>query len=211
MGITIGIYDFFSRIIPGGILVAALLYLLQKDLLLSASLSNLSTLQLIALGTLSYIMGYVLTPISDPWNRLFRPKNLYKKTISELSKELPAVEMSLDDMNWYTLLAFIKRHNMPMSQDVEQLNAVSIMLRNTSFALLLFCLIFTFEFVFGNHLLRDGLLSIFCLFSSIVLVRESVKFRTWFYKAVYQSVVALIAEPKQLSVKFQSKPHSIEK
>jgi hypothetical protein len=208
MSITIGIYDFFSRIIPGGVFVAALLYILQKDSSLAINLANVSTLQFVILGTLSYIFGFILTPVSEPWYRFFRPKNLYKKTIDDLGKELPTVEMNLQDMDWYTLLAFIKRHSMQMAQDVEQLNAVSIMLRNTGFSFVCFALIFAAEILFGNHVLRNIFLSIFCLLASVVLAHEAVKFRTWFYRAVYQSVVALIAEPKQLSVKFLTKPPS---
>lgn len=79
MSITIGIYDFFSRIIPGGVFVSALLYILQKDPSLAINLANVSTLQFVILGTLSYIFGFVLTPVSEPWYRFFRPKSLYKK------------------------------------------------------------------------------------------------------------------------------------
>jgi hypothetical protein len=149
MSIRIGIYDFFARVIPGGVVLAALLYILTRYFGFSTSLLSLSTTQLIALGALAYIIGFVLTPLSAPLYRKLRPKNLYQETIIQLGRELPVIEIQYKDMDWYTLLAFIKRHNMDMGLDVEHLNAVSIMLRNTSLGTFMFSVIFAIEFLFS--------------------------------------------------------------
>ncbi|MFM7449169.1 MAG: hypothetical protein ACKO24_11285 [Leptolyngbyaceae cyanobacterium] len=204
MGIAIGIYDFFSHAIPGGVVVAAILYLLQRDLLLSTNHTSLSVQLLIILGTLSYILGYVLDPFSLFWYRIFSPKNHHKKVIEDLDKNLLSVEINLQDIDWYTLLAFVKRNNMHMSQDVERFNVTSIMLRKVSLGMLIFAFIFSFEFIFINRLPMLVFLGVFCLVTSIVLIKESVKFKSWFYAAIYQSVAALVAEPKNLPVKFKS-------
>lgn len=205
MGIKIGVYDFFSRVIPGGIVVIAILYLVQKDLLLSTNPANFSNLQIVALTILAYVLGCVLTPISLPWYRVFRPNNLHKRAIDELIEKHSGVDFELSNMDCFTLLAFIKRHNMEMSQEVEQFNVTSIMLRNISLSVLIFALIFCTEFVTGNFSLRSGFLSGLCVFAAIVLAKESVKFRMWFYQGIYQSAIALIAEPQNLPIKFQSK------
>ena len=204
MSIRIGIYDFFARVIPGGLCLAAFLYILIRYFSFSINFTKLATTQLIILGAIAYIIGFVLTPISGFLYRCFQPKNLYKKTIEQLSQELPAVEICYKNMDWGVLLSFIKRHNMDMGLDVEHLNAVSIMLRNASLCTLLFSIIFCFEFIFINRLPSLILFCNVCFICAILLLRESIKFRTWFYRAIHQSVIALIANPEDLAVKFKS-------
>lgn len=75
---------------------------------------ELSTTQLLILGSIAYVIGFVLTPISGFLYRCFQPKNLYKRTIEQLSRELPTVEICYKDMDWGVLLSFIKRHNKVM-------------------------------------------------------------------------------------------------
>ena len=93
---------------------------------------------------------------------------------------------------------------MDMGLDVENFNVVSIMLRNLSICMLLFAIIFCFEFIFINRLPSLILFCNVCFISAILLLIESIVFRKWFYRAVYQSVVALVANPEDLAVKFKS-------
>jgi hypothetical protein len=58
-----------------------------------------------------------------------------------------------------------------------------------------------------HYLLRKFkyvIFSLLCLAAAIISILESVKYRTWFYKALYESVIALIITPEQLPIKFKS-------
>ena len=205
MTIRIGVYDFFAHLIGGSFLLAVIVYVLQKLLPLPVDIANLSSTQVLILGTVAYVLGYAATPMGSIWYRFWVPKDVYQKTVSKLNQDLVRMGVSLDIMDWYTLVAFIKRHNVDMAQDVEQYNAISIMLRSTSLGFLLFSGIFGVEFLFSNRLLGFVLLSLICLGLSIVLIQEAVKYHTYFFRSIYQSVVALIMQPEQLSIKFQIK------
>jgi hypothetical protein len=205
MTIRIGVYDFFAHLIGGSFLLAALLYILQKLLLLPIDIANLSSIHILILGTIAYVLGYVVTPIGSIWYRFWVPKDIHQKTLSKLNKELVGIGVNLEIMDWYTLVAFIKRHSIDMAQDVEQYNAISIMLRSVSLGFLLFSVIFDIEFLFSNRSLEFILLSFICLFLSIVMIQEAVKYHTYFFRSIYQSIVALLVKPEQLSVCFRSK------
>lgn len=203
MTIRIGVYDFFAHLIGGSFLLAVLLYIFQKILPLPVNIANLSSSQVLILGAMAYVLGYASTPMGSIWYRFWVPKDMYQKTVSKLNQELAGVGVNLEIMDWYTLVAFIKRHSIDMAQDVEQYNAISIMLRSTSLGFLIFSVVFGVEFLFSGHSLGFILLSFICLFLAIVLIQEAVKYHTYFFRSIYQSVVALIVKPEQLSVRFQ--------
>ena len=206
MSIKVGVYDFFTHLIGGSFLLAIILYILQRLLPLPIDIANLSSTQFLILGTIGYVLGYVATPISSHyWYRFFVPKELYQNTIQALNKQIPQMEVNLDEMDWYTLIAFIKKQNIDMAGDIEQYNAISIMLRSTSFGLLLFSITFIVDFFLKNYVIGFLFLSIVCFILSVILIRESVTYHTYFFRSIYQSVVALIIQPEQLSVKIRAR------
>ena len=60
MSIRVGIYDFFARVIPGGLRLAAFLYILIRYFSFSINFIKLSTTQLIILGAIAYVIGFIL-------------------------------------------------------------------------------------------------------------------------------------------------------
>lgn len=205
MTIRIGVYDFFSYLIGGGFLLGAILYVVQKFLPVSSSLLNLSTPQFLILGTIAYVMGFVSKPISSRWYGLWVPKDLYQKTVNGLKAENPRLRVDIKDMDWYTLVAFIKRNNLDMALEVEQYNAKSIMLRSVSLGFLIFSSILGLEFVLPGRWLGHLILSLICFLLSIILIKQSIIYHTYFFRSIYQSVVATIIEPDQLSVTIDRK------
>ena len=205
MTIRIGIYDFFAQLIGGSFFLTAIFYLLQKMLPLPINILTITTTQLVILGVIAYVIGYATSRLANFWYRLWAPKHLYRITIEKLTQELiERMNFEVQKMDWYTLLAFIKRHNLDMAQDVVQFHAVSLMLRSTSFSLFIFAIIFCFEFLLVDRLIGYIFLSVLCLFLSIILIQEAVRYNTYFYRGIYQSVVALIVKPEQLSINFKS-------
>ncbi|MEL7360096.1 MAG: hypothetical protein AAFN40_26630 [Cyanobacteria bacterium J06560_6] len=41
------------------------------------------------------------------------------------------------------------------------------------------------------------------MWSAYLLMQEAIKFRTWFYQSIYQSVLALQLKPEQLPVQYK--------
>jgi hypothetical protein len=206
MGIKVGLYDFFARTIPGGIFLGALLYILRRYQIYAFSFASISTLEVTLFAVCSYIAGFIIDPIANNfWYRLFNPgRRLHEKTMMEWNKKQPAIEIQAKEMPWHIPLSYIKRHNLEMAYDVERLNVMSIMLRGASFGGLIFTVIFAVEFISRGFLLRYAIFSILCLTAAIISILESVKYRTWFYKALYESVIALVITPEQLPIKFKT-------
>lgn len=211
MSIKLGIYDFFAYAIPGGIVTTAILFLLIKHLGLAIDFGNLSIIEFIVLVTLAYLIGYTNDFIArKTWYKIFHRKNLYETTIADFNKRNPAIEVLLHEMDRYITFSFIKKQNLEMAQDIDKLNVQNIMLRNSSFGVLLFAIIFGVEFFLSGYSLIYAIASVFCLVMSVILVRESIKFASWFYQSIYQNLVAFLVTPEQLPIKFLSKEKTIK-
>ena len=201
MSIRIGTYDFFAHLVGGGFFLASILYLLQRIIPLPISVTSLSTVELLGLGAVAYVLGHVAHRLSSMlWYRFFAPKDLYQRTIQKLSQDIPSVKFNFEDTDWYTLVAYIKKHSADMAQDVEHFHAVSIMLRSTSFSLLLFGLVFGVEFFTNNYSYSQLILCVISLFLSVILVRISVTYNVYFYRSIHQSVIALVIKPEELPI-----------
>lgn len=210
MTIKIRAYDFFAYTIPGGIFVAAFGYILHKYQWIPISLANLSTLELVVLVGLSYLVGYFVDPlVSKSWYRLFRSEDLFERTMTEFNKRQPSLEVNFRDMDWYIFFAFIKRHDNDMALDIDRLKVINVMLKNSSLGLFVFAVIFLLDFIDYGYLPIHVIGSIICLLMALVLGKESVKFQIWFYEGVFQCTIALILEPRQLPIKFESASKSL--
>ncbi len=206
MGIKIGLYDFFARTIPGGIFLGALFYILRRYQIYAFTFTSISTIELPLFAIFSYIAGFIIDPIANKyWYRFFNPKTrLHEKTMMEWNKRYSGIEVQSKEMPWSIPLSYIKRHNLEMAYDVERFNVMSIMLRGASMGALFFTVIFAIEFISNGYLWRYAIFSLVCFTAAIISILEAVKFRTWFYKALYESVIALIITPEQLPIKFKT-------
>jgi hypothetical protein len=203
MSIKLGIYDFFSYTIPGGVVTAAVLFVLIKHFGLVIDFGNLSIIEFVAFITLAYLMGYANDYIAKKtWYKIFRRKKLFETTMIDFNKRNPSVEALYQEMDLYIPFYFIEKQSLDMAQDIEKLNAQSIMLRNSSFGILMFAIIFAVEFFLSGNLPVYAFSSVLCFIVSVILAHESVKFATWFYLSIYQSLTALLVKPEQLPIKF---------
>ena len=84
-----------------------------------------------------------------------------------------------------------------MAKDVEHLNVQQIMLRNISFGFFIIAAILLFEFVYKNYSLIYLFFAIPSLMISIITAKQAVKFKIWFYKALFQAFTGLILKKSQ--------------
>ncbi|MEM8643038.1 MAG: hypothetical protein AAGG51_30105 [Cyanobacteria bacterium P01_G01_bin.54] len=201
MAIRVGVYDFFSYVVPGSVIVFAVLYLLAKLNALPIDPQNISTPEFFILIGTAYLLGFVVDVVSKPWRKIFSPKDTQGKVIREFSSRYPAFTAILHETDWYVFLSFIKRYSLDIARDVEQNNATSIMLRNSSFSVLFLGFTFLIDLIFFRSTLSI-ILSMFCVVFSVILQKQSIKFKNWFYLGLYQSTIALILEKDDFFTNF---------
>ena len=203
MSIRMSIYDFFSYAVPGGVFMSPFLYLLSKYYDKVFSLSGMSFWGFLIWGSLAYIIGYAIDPlVSKSWYKIFRSENFFQETMEKFNERHTTVNVKFQEMDWYIPLSFIKRHSIEMAYDVEKFNAINIMLRNVSFGLLIYTIIFSIEFFLEDYAWIYAVLAVICLSFSVTLGRQSAKFQKWFYQSIYQTLIALVMKPEYLPVEF---------
>lgn len=201
MNLRLGIYEIFSRIVPGGVYMAAIAQLLSVLGLLVIDWQALNDVSLIAsfgLVVLAYVVGGALNPYSFIWLRLFGNKGVSTVSLAAFKQRYRAQwEIDVDDKDWPVLLAFLRTKNLELTGDIERQNAISIMLRNVSFGLGMMAVNFVVAFVLYRTL-PNLFAAVILLVVSILVVRESTKFRRWFYDGIFETTLAYRIELEKL-------------
>jgi len=193
MSIKLGLYDFFAYMIPGSIYILVLTHLstifgwVKADFRLIA---NLPSLQILVLAALAYIVGMVIYPIAERWNGLFKPRGIAKKAYSEFESRYSNFEVRFKPEHWGLLLAYIRRENFELSAEIERHNVISLMLKNLSFGLSLLAILQIVEFIRVKFLTVHIAMFMILTFLSILAIRESAKFKLWFYLSIFDAVAA---------------------
>ena len=193
MSIRLGIYEIFSRIIPGGVYIVAIIQLLMILGVVTFDwqmINDLSLISSLGLVVIAYVLGEALDRIAVVWFRLFRKNGFSTLCLNEFKeKHRNQWEINVEDKDWPILIAFIRTQNMELAGETERHNALSIMLRNLSLGLLFMSITTVVQFT----ILRNSQLVIISaawFVLSILLVRDSVKFRRWFYYSIFETTVA---------------------
>lgn len=207
MAISLSLYDFFAHMVPGGVCLMAFLYGFHEAWLRSPAFTSLTTAQLLGLALIAYILGYLIDPLGNRWYRFFRKKTpkfgLSESAATELTQDHPQIAINSRAMSWFVLLAYIKRRNLPMAQEIERLNVTHIMLRGVSFGLLLFSLVFCLKIFTAAHAWPQVSFSLLSMAAAYIIMQEAIKFRIWFYQSIYQSAIALHLKPDELPVSYR--------
>jgi hypothetical protein len=193
MNIRLGIYEIFSRIVPGGVYITAIVQLLNVLGLLTIDWQALNDMSLIAstgLAVVAYIVGGALNPYSFIWLQLFGLKGVSHETLAAFkARHRDHWDIDIHDKDWPVLLAFLRTKDLEVSGDIERQNAISIMLRNVSLGLGLMAANFVIAFALYRTL-ENMLAAVVTLVVSVLIARESTKFRRWFYDNVFETTLA---------------------
>ena len=206
MSIKIGIYDFFAYTIPGVFYLFTIAYLCTIFGLVAIdvqSLDNLSTLQVLVLAILAYIIGMIFDPITNLWCRFFKPTNMSKVVLDEFKERHTDLEIKFQARDWPVLLAYLKQENVDITTDIERHNATNIMLRNISFNLIVLSIIQVIQYIQTSFLVLNLILCLALLVSSIIAGREGAKRSRWFYSTIYEAIAARSLESSDLLVRKQ--------
>lgn len=199
MSIAIGIYDFFSYIIPGFLYLFTFNEILKLLRLPNLDISLLSNVtHLIFLGLLAYLVGHLFDFISHHiWYRLFYRGKSEERAYMRF-KALPGIKAEFEPMQWPILLSFIRHHDMDLCNTIDKNKATSIMLRNVSFALFLLAIVSAVSAFQSGFSLGFGLTTIAALIGCFVALRRGDVFNQWFYILIFQQSLAYGNNLKQI-------------
>lgn len=193
MSIRIGVYDFFANTIPGGLYLGIFIYILISwGILPSSLLPQLSLELVIIIIVAAFILGSLMAPISRVWFRLFKPKNMSMKALTEFKSVHPELGTRIEMRAgiWAILMTHIRRNDPNAIDVIERYSATNIMLNNFSFGLIMLSLselLLYLRTLWVVHLA----IGISALIFSIIAVRESIMFKRWFFSAIYQTASTL--------------------
>jgi hypothetical protein len=194
MSISIGIYEFFSYTLPGGFYLLVGLYAGLIFGLFPAEPQWLEKAWLFVLvvfvGT-AYLAGLLLYPLARLWGELFIVRDLTRKALGWAEKMSPGVHLRICDKEWPLVMAFLKQANPNRAEEIERKNAINLMLRNTSFGLLLLALVQVLYFALESPLIWNLVFALAFLGLSVLAGQQSTKFARMYFSEAYLAVLVL--------------------
>src|SRR5574341_2094155 len=199
MNIRLGVYEIFSRIVPGGVYLAAAGQLLIILGLLKFDLKSVNDVSLIAsIGLLlgAYTIGGAFDRLSLAWFRLFEKRGTHSRTFETFKQDYQdRWEIDFDGEDYSLLLAFIRTKNLDLAAEIDRHNAVSIMLRNVSLGLIFLGINSLLQFL----ILRNAIyIFVFLILAgiSLLIIQEAKKFREMYYDSIFKTTLAYTSDLK---------------
>ena len=193
MNIRLGIYDIFSRIVPGAfyllafIQFAIILGWMQFDW---RTFADIGVFLSFGLVVIAYIVGTVMDPFSSAWHRLFAKRGISARVLNEC-KEIHADRWVIDfeDKDWPILRAYIGVQKPDVASDIDRNNALCIMLRNISLGLFMIAAseIIQFAKLFNWVHILIAVVLVVLSFQTAIRART---LRQWFYSGILETILA---------------------
>jgi hypothetical protein len=193
MNIKLGAYEIFSRIIPGGVYLAAIGQLLIVLGLLKFELESINQISLIAsIGLLlgAYTIGGAFDRLSLAWFRLFEKPGTHKRIFEKFKLDhKDQWEITFDSEDFALLMAFIRTKNLDLASEIDRHSAVSIMLRNVSLGMVFLGVDLLIQFLVWQS--WTELAASLLLFGvAVLIIREAKTFRDRYYESIYNTTLA---------------------
>lgn len=193
MSINLGIYDFFAYLVPG------FLYLfLINDFFARmgwASYDLAQANQQIGIGTIgavvlaAYIVGHLFDFFAH-WfcYSLLTRKSMAETALEQIKRQYPALKIAFEPKDYHLLFVLLRQRNPQYTQTLDRFEANSILLKNVSFAAVLFVLGRAI-LLFTGFSLPDLLLLLAGLLASWLAFRGSKMYHGWFFLDVFEATL----------------------
>lgn len=193
MSISLGVYEFFSYILPG------ILYLYIGNEFLgfigssNIDLAKLNTVEGIFLLGVAYLIGQIMNVLNEfLWRHVGtknkRLRNLPEISLERLKRKLAGVSFDFKKDEWDFLLNRLRQDEAQLASHFERFKAVSLMLRNTALALYLWAMLYLVEYVSAQDVrFLLNALGLVCL--GFLAAQRSRVFDLWFYNGVYSEAL----------------------
>lgn len=188
MSISLTIYDIFSNLIPGVLVLYVINELLIILKLRAIDLSQLDQApNLILVAILAYITGHLINAISYQWWYVhFSPKALDEIALEKIKRQNPNLAVEFDPVDHKMLLSVIRHHSSELSNILERARAMYMMLRNVSLGAALFAMLQVVQaFITGQYLTYLPIAAVGMIGSALAL-HQGKKNERWFYRDIFR-------------------------
>lgn len=193
MNFRLGVYDLFSRIVPGGVYLIAfgefarVLGWIKIDI---SSLNDIGVLPSLLLLLIAYLVGTAMERVGAAWRHIFRKRGTSARVLESFKqKHTDRWIIDFEEDDWAILRAYVYIHNPSVAEEADRFNALSIMLRNVSFGLAILMVDEVIQFINTNNWLFLVLSGVFLFLSYQLVIRANIQ-SNWFYSYIYETILA---------------------
>ena len=193
MNFRLGIYDLFSRIVPGGFYLIAFVEFaralgwIKIDLSL---LKDVGILPSVILLLIAYLVGSAMERVGAAWRRIFRKREVSARALESFKqKHADQWVFDFEDKDWPIMRAYVYIHNPSIAEEADRFNALSIMLKNISLGLAILMVDEVIQFINTNNLLFLVLAGALLFLSYQMVILASTQ-SDWFYSYIYETILA---------------------
>lgn len=198
MSINLGVYDFFSYLIPGTLYLYVfneLLRIVRWKFIDFASWmqpeNTPNAVVIIPILICAYIIGHIIDPFAHFFyykliNRIRGLLPIEEKAVQMEKESHQNLNIKFEAKDWPVLMNLIRQRNLETMRTIDKYQADSIMLRNIAFGTLWLA----FFQVIGYFLLHETVYLVYSLvvfLLSIFSYLRSKEFRLWYFQGIYQA------------------------
>ena len=212
MSFTLGLYDLFANIIPGFIYLFLVNETLRELGVAHLDITKIDNLAyFLLLGILAYLVGHNMDFLSYRlWIKVFYRDHPEDRAYKQIKSLYPELEIQFNPRHVHLFFGAIKLAKPELANDIEKNKVICIMLRNVSFASILFFFSEVFIILFTGFSWTNLVITILSLVASIVTLRRADMFNVLFYKSVFEHV-SLFGNNLQEIVNYNRKNPSEDK
>lgn len=208
MSITLGVYDLFAFMIPG------ILYTyIANEFLKLFGLAHLDIQQIndlvpiVLVIMIGYILGQVLELPARAWRRWRLNLDAAANAIEKIKKNHPNAKIDFLPQDWPFLYGVIRRYHIGSVAAIDRLSAISIMLQNISFGLLLYALFHLISILVTGYSIDHLVFVLSAFLLALPTKRKSQIYNQWFYNSIYELSLSHGSSADKIIKKLQaSKP-----
>jgi len=189
MSINLGIYDVFANIVPGFIYLYVVNEYLKEFGQPSLDLSSEnSLLQFSFLFILAYLIGHIMDYVSYRlWFLRFYGRFEERTAYKQFKERYPELDVTFKPEQFSLLFTIIRQKDSQLADNIDRNKVTCIMLRNASFALILFSILeFYRAFAHGFDIIAL-LLAIGAVAGSIIALRQAERLDHYFYRLIFEN------------------------
>ena len=193
MNIQLGIYDVFSRIVPGAFYLFAVfefgraVNLIKFDWL---TLKDIGLLPLLGLVLIAYIVGVGMDRAGSAWQRIFKKGRPGAEILNAFKEEHKGRwKLAFEDVDWPILRAYIYIHDLDVANEIDRHNALGLMLQNLSLGLVLIAVSEGIQFAATLNWGFLVLVAVLVILSWQMVIQAGT-WREWFYRSIFEAVIA---------------------
>ena len=196
MPIRVGMYDFLSYTIPGGLYLFLVFYSLITFNVFTFESNSIefSLFQIIVLAIVSYVIGHIFNPITRFIFRPFhKPLEVQKKALNECkekySARYPNIEIKFDIRHIPLMVEYLRKEKIDIAMEIERFNSISIFLRNVSGFFGAFSVVFISQSIASGLQIVPLFLALCSVFLCLLSGQESIRFKENFFRKVFESIL----------------------